>query len=315
MLHRIESVLLDQDTENEADNAQKYATGFVCLRHPTFTERTAEIPPPIDSSTINGELDQTSWRSRYDKDPWDVDYESRLFLSSPKANSNLIKFAEIKKARILMTNQNDKVTSYNAGFNHRGQRFSTFECLRPKISGIEHRFIQNAEESVEWLNSLEKDNADLFNIHIPFLDEEDNNSSISIRYKKQPSLCSQFYERIDFYHLASFSSTTNSRKVKKYTSRYDIIIKPDDVITYQISRRVIGPKGCNMKKINASTGAKLRLRGIGSGYYEGVARKEAKEPLHLCISAPTNKAFVVTCEMVENLLTQVGKYYTSVCPY
>merc|ERR1711953_1569747 len=108
-----------------------------------------------------------------------------------------------------MTDQNDKVTSYNAGFNNRGQRSHALEILRPKISGLKHRLIKNAEESVEWLNSLGQDNTDLFNIHIPFLDEdEDNSSSISIRYKKQPSLCAQFYERIDFYHLASFSSAT-----------------------------------------------------------------------------------------------------------
>ena len=30
---------------------------------------------------------------------------------------------------------------------------------------------------------------------------------------------------------------------------------------------------------------KLRLRGIGSGYKEGIAQQESPEPLHLCISS------------------------------
>ena len=35
-----------------------------------------------------------------------------------------------------------------------------------------------------------------------------------------------------------------------------------------MARRIIGAKGTNMKRIVKQTEAKLRLRGVGSGYFE-----------------------------------------------
>jgi len=117
------------------------------------------------------------------------------------------------------------------------------------------------------------------------------------------------FERIDFYHLIQANSQSQGKKYKKYTTRYEILIDPEHIVLYQISKRLIGAKGCNMKRINSNTGAKLRLRGIGSGYYEGNSRKEARERLHLCVSAPSNVAFAKTCDMVESLLEEVAEHY------
>jgi len=78
----------------------------------------------------------------------------------------------------------------------------------------------------------------------------------------------------------------------KYTCKYEILIPNDK--EFQIARRLIGSKGCNMKKIideckllepHSNDIVKLRLRGRGSGYKEGPQNKESDEPLHLCISA------------------------------
>lgn len=71
-------------------------------------------------------------------------------------------------------------------------------------------------------------------------------------------------------------------RVRKWTARYDIQVDPDE--QFQITRRIIGTRvkrssqqtllqGANMKKINQMTGAKLRLRGQGSGYLEGSSRQ------------------------------------------
>ena len=62
----------------------------------------------------------------------------------------------------------------------------------------------------------------------------------------------------------------------KYTCRYDIQIPNER--EFQVARRLIGAKGCNMKRIishcsknmpQAMEVVKLRLRGKGSGFKEG----------------------------------------------
>jgi len=70
-------------------------------------------------------------------------------------------------------------------------------------------------------------------------------------------------------------------------------------VEWQIAKRIIGPKGFNMKKIvdacshicerssdrdRDKEAVKLRLRGKGSGYKEN-DKKEICEPLHLCVSS------------------------------
>lgn len=78
----------------------------------------------------------------------------------------------------------------------------------------------------------------------------------------------------------------------KYTCRYDIQIPNER--EFQVARRLIGAKGCNMKRIISQCSknmpqvtdvVKLRLRGKGSGFKEGPKQEESKEPLHLCISS------------------------------
>jgi len=64
----------------------------------------------------------------------------------------------------------------------------------------------------------------------------------------------------------------------KYTCRFDIQIENDK--EFQVARRLIGAKGCNMKRIielcckgtnydQFQEIVKLRLRGKGSGFKEG----------------------------------------------
>ena len=89
---------------------------------------------------------------------------------------------------------------------------------------------------------------------------------------------------------------------------------------FQIARRLIGSKGCNMIKIRNECkssedgeGIKLRLRGKGSGYKEGPQNKESDEPLHLCISSKNAEEMKKACLLVDELLNQIREDYKTYC--
>lgn len=54
---------------------------------------------------------------------------------------------------------------------------------------------------------------------------------------------------------------------------------------------------------------KLRLRGRGSGFKEGPAKRESDEPLHLCVSAKYHEIYTNACKYVENLLSRIYEEY------
>ncbi len=104
----------------------------------------------------------------------------------------------------------------------------------------------------------------------------------------------------------------------KFTGRFDIQIENEK--DFQVARRLIGAKGCNMKRIievcskNAPRGmqndiVKLRLRGKGSGFKEGPRQEESKEPIHLCISSKFLDKYQLACTMAHDLLTNVYEEY------
>ena len=108
----------------------------------------------------------------------------------------------------------------------------------------------------------------------------------------------------------------------KYTWRYEIQIENDR--EFQVARKLIGAKGCNMKRIleecnrvwklihdekdqifNTQDIVKLRLRGQGSGFKEGPYNEESNEPLHLCISSKYSEVYDKAWEMTEELINSV----------
>lgn len=50
---------------------------------------------------------------------------------------------------------------------------------------------------------------------------------------------------------------------------------------------------------------KLRLRGNGSGYKEGLTQEESEEKLHLCISCKDPKIYMDAMSQVEKLLEKI----------
>jgi hypothetical protein len=102
---------------------------------------------------------------------------------------------------------------------------------------------------------------------------------------------------------------------KKYTCRFEI---PSDIESdFAISRRIIGQKGANMKKIvsslNSADAAKLRLRGRGSGFLEGPLKQESNEVLHLCVSCRDAESYHIVIGEVTNLLEEVYRQYAEWC--
>ena len=121
----------------------------------------------------------------------------------------------------------------------------------------------------------------------------------------------------------NINNTNNNNDEKnfgKYTCKYEILIANDK--NFQIARRLIGSKGCNMKNIinkckvdgdGDGEGIKLRLRGKGSGYKEGPQNKESDEPLHLCISSKNPEEMKKACLLVDELLNKIHKEYKEYC--
>jgi len=85
---------------------------------------------------------------------------------------------------------------------------------------------------------------------------------------------------------------------KKPQCQFMIGIEEDR--TFGVVRRVLGLHGKHVKSIAEQSGAKLRLRGVGSGFKEGPENRESKDPLMLCVSAQDNASY----EIAKNLLTE-----------
>mmetsp|Transcript_55194 Transcript_55194/g.162251 ORF Transcript_55194/g.162251 Transcript_55194/m.162251 type:complete len:480 (-) Transcript_55194:163-1602(-) len=103
--------------------------------------------------------------------------------------------------------------------------------------------------------------------------------------------------------MGAGDKVAHQKGVRKYTCRFLIGIENDK--DFQVARRLIGSKGSNMKRIVRTTEAKLRLRGVGSGYFEGAGQKESSEPLQLCVSCVSQEGYKAAVRQVEELLLRV----------
>lgn len=117
------------------------------------------------------------------------------------------------------------------------------------------------------------------------------------------------------YHVPTITpdgkAPAHVKGVRKYTCRFLIGIDNDK--DFQVVRRIIGAKGSNMKRIVKQTEAKLRLRGLGSGYGEGASGKESNEPLQLCVSCTSADGYRTAVRQSEELLEGVYSEYRAFC--
>merc|ERR1712217_371729 len=83
----------------------------------------------------------------------------------------------------------------------------------------------------------------------------------------------------------------------------------DQETTFDVTRKLLGSHGENVKEISRNSGAKLRLRGKGSGFKEGPEQQESSDPLMLCISAGDQESYTIARDLTWKLVEDVYRQY------
>jgi len=80
---------------------------------------------------------------------------------------------------------------------------------------------------------------------------------------------------------------------------------------------IIGRQGCNTRGIAEKTGAKVRVRGKGSGHLESGTGREAPTPLMLVVAAEADNrdGFFEAVRLTLQLLGQVESRYLQHCSW
>mmetsp|Transcript_43575 Transcript_43575/g.86465 ORF Transcript_43575/g.86465 Transcript_43575/m.86465 type:complete len:559 (+) Transcript_43575:128-1804(+) len=83
----------------------------------------------------------------------------------------------------------------------------------------------------------------------------------------------------------------------------------EDNEEFCLVKRILGKAGNNMRRIAEECSAKVRLRGIGSGFLEGADGKEANMPLQLNVSCTDYDSYLGAVGRVSTLLKDLYKHY------
>merc|ERR1712048_1059644 len=101
---------------------------------------------------------------------------------------------------------------------------------------------------------------------------------------------------------------------EKAATQCQFLIGIEQDKSFSVKNKVLGSRGAHVKDIFEKTGAKLRLRGRGSGFLEGPDKKESTDPLMLCVSAPDVASYQDAKDMVTEVLERVYKQYREHLP-
>mmetsp|Transcript_55450 Transcript_55450/g.159454 ORF Transcript_55450/g.159454 Transcript_55450/m.159454 type:complete len:449 (-) Transcript_55450:136-1482(-) len=118
-------------------------------------------------------------------------------------------------------------------------------------------------------------------------------------------------QQADRHGGAAYSSACSSTWAAKPQCQYFIGIEED--AKFKVTCRILGSHGKHMKEIAQATGAKLRLRGQGSGFLEGDERLESTDELMLCLSAQDWESYQEAVRLVNELLNGIYEQYCAFC--
>ena len=121
-------------------------------------------------------------------------------------------------------------------------------------------------------------------------------------------------------NLTQLNVNNNEKGNIKYICKFYLQIESDK--DFQVIKRVIGAKGCNLKRIidYCSKGPggiyipdaiKLKLKGVGSGYREKDGDKN--EPLNLCVISKYQDKYKKACSFVIELIINIYEEYKRFC--
>jgi hypothetical protein len=105
----------------------------------------------------------------------------------------------------------------------------------------------------------------------------------------------------------AYATHPNSSAAKKLQCQFTVGIaeEPD----FRVVRKLLGSHGKHVKAIAEQTGAKLRLRGQGSGFLEGPEQEESTDGLMLCVSSQEAQGYETAKNLVSDLLEDVYRQY------
>jgi hypothetical protein len=132
----------------------------------------------------------------------------------------------------------------------------------------------------------------------------------------QPSAPSQSYGHHERRYAGGRSRSGRS-EATAYSKRgelvnYEVGIKQEE--DFNLMRRLLVPGGGQIRRIAHLTGAKLTVRGEGSGHLEGPENKEvSNEPLMICICSAYPDSLAGARREVEELIVKLHEDYRSFC--
>lgn len=81
-----------------------------------------------------------------------------------------------------------------------------------------------------------------------------------------------------------------------------LFIQLEPMRNFNVRAKVVGPGGMFVKFIQAETGARVQIKGRGSGFLETDTGRESDDPMHISVVAPTDDQVSRARVLAEDLL-------------